>query len=721
MFRSWSKEVKSLLKDKDNRLVVSFYPYDSLQTALYDSLSPKFPEKYVVSRKAAYQHGWDWAPKYKNIGIWKPVKLSGWTDAKINYATIVTDSLNDKAAFLKMTAEVKSTVIRSMKLQVFLDGRKLNEAVIDLDDSVSQLSVPFIIDHPNIWWPNEMGEQHLYDFEVKLMDGDEVIDGDTIRAGIRKVELICQPDSIGTGFYFQVNGVPMYAKGANFIPEDNFTSWMKSDNTQNLLLQSKEAHFNMLRIWGGGIYPPDYFYDICDSLGILVWQDFMFAGSTYPYSEAFLQNVEQEAKEQVVRFASHPSLALWCGNNEISEGYYNWGWQNSLNWTHEEDSLMKAGYDQLFEIILKDVVANYDGSVPYWPSSPSKGWGRKESLTEGDVHYWGVWWGEQPFEMYKEKVGRFNSEFGYQAYPDMSTLRKLDPEAELRLGSPLIAAHQKHARGEKLIDDHIRKYFPYPEDFGDYVYMSQLSQAFGVGLAIEAQRFARPQSMGSLYWQLNDSWPVVSWSSIDYYGKKKALQYHLNTLYAPVLIGCYESFDNNFVTYISNDLNHGIEGRIKMGIFDMNGNTLFEVSKLCSVDANQIVKYHNVSKTGKMEILDFNAVYVRLNFVQNDSTLAERFCYFVDPKDLNLLPLNLEISTKVLDGKVYLELNPDVLAKNICLYTDDVDGDFSDNYFDLAPKETKTVVFTPSEPVNDLDAVKFNYRVLNKWSKQKTI
>ena len=431
-FREWKVDVKRYLKEKDNLLEVHFTGYDSVMTDLYEQVLPVLPEKYAVSRKAPYQHGWDWAPKYKNVGIWKPVKLMGWNEVRLEDAYAVTGIADSVHAMLTLHLDVENATNGEYEVIVSTGSTILANRSLSLSKGRHHKVFPVFIQDPQLWWPNEMGEQPLYDFEVVLKKDDRVLDTKKFKTGIRTFEMVDEPDSIGRAFYFKVNGVPMYAKGANYVPEEMIETWINADNTLKLLQMAKNAHFNMLRVWGGGIYPSDDFFNICDSLGILVWQDFMYAGSMYPFDETFLENARIEAEEQVRRLASHPSLALWCGGNEISEGYYNWGWQQSLGWSEEDDQAIKEGYNQLFKYILPWSVEIYDGSRPYWPSSPSKGWGRPESLTEGDVHYWGVWWGELPYEVYREKVGRFNSEYGYQSYPDYQTLQKIAQVRHIR-------------------------------------------------------------------------------------------------------------------------------------------------------------------------------------------------------------------------------------------------------------------------------------------------
>lgn len=626
-FRTWKQDVKPLLKRKDNHLEVVCPSYDSLQLALYEQHQPRLPEKYAVSRKAPYQHGWDWAPKYKNVGIWKPVKLIGWSKAQIENAYLVTNEASESQAKLTLHLDLESKMEGTLEVELFSNGKKMNCYFAPAQQGNQHKVFSVTIDNPQLWWPNEMGEQPFYDFEIRLKNNGALLDTKKIRTGIKTVQLVQESDEAGSSFYFKVNGVPMYAKGANYVPEEMIETWIKPENTYKLLKMAQEAHFNMLRVWGGGIYPSDDFFNICDSLGILVWEDFMYAGTMYPYDQAFLENAKQEALEQVKRLASHPSLALWCGGNEISEGYYNWGWQQSLEWSEEDDQAIKAGYDRLFEEILPLVVDTYDGTRPYWPSSPSKGWGRPESLTQGDVHYWGVWWGEQPYEMYREKVGRFNSEYGYQSYPDYATLQQIAQGEPLDKDATVIAAHQKHPRGMRQIDDFIQRYYPSEqlEDFEEYVHLSQLSQAYGMEIAIEAHRTAKPYNMGTLFWQLNDAWPVVSWSAIDYYGRPKELYERLKTLYAPVLLSL-DLKDNQ--VFVTSDLLRRIDGKLMVTVLDLDENQLFEQEVTVDLEANQNKKYYVEGLNDCLSRVERDHVYLKLELVENGTLIAQRCVWF---------------------------------------------------------------------------------------------
>lgn len=346
-------------------------------------------------------------------------------------------------------------------------------------------------------------------------------------------------DSIGQSFTFYKDGKPLFVKGANWIPGHSFPV----DNQENraryrhLLCSAKEAGFNMLRVWGGGIYEHDYFFDLCDSLGLMVWMDFNFSTMLYPDNPEMLESIKEEAYQNVRRIAKHPCVVLWCGNNEVKNGWEDWGWQGVYNWTPEQRVRLQHGIDTLFgeNGILAQAVRDCDPSQrPYITTSPLYGWGHPECVTHGDSHYWGVWWGEEPFEKYAEKTGRFMSEYGFQSYPMMSTIRRFCPDDQLSIDSPTLRNHQKHGRGREIIDKAMQQYYGFDSktlSLEDYCYVSQLLQAWGIGYGIFQHIKQQPHCMGTLYWQLNDCWPVASWSSIDYYGNWKALHYRAQALF----------------------------------------------------------------------------------------------------------------------------------------------------------------------------------------------
>jgi beta-mannosidase len=390
---------------------------------------------------------------------------------------------------------------------------------VKVKPGVNTIPVDFQIDHPHLWWCNGLGEPYMYHFVVEAGNKKLGVKTAEVSTGLRTLKLVLDNDSLGQSFYFTVNGIPVFMKGANYVPQDVFSCRVTDEKYTTLLRDVKEAGMNMLRVWGGGLYQRDAFYNLCDRNGILIWQDFMFAGGMYPYDHEFLYNVTQEAAEQVKRLANHPCMALWCGNNECSEGWQRWGWQDSFD--SKQRAEISAGYDTLFKSILPEAVKEYS-QTPYWESSPRYGRGDPRHTHEGDAHNWFVWHDGEPFENYQQKVPRFMSEFGFQSMPSMETIRSFAPDTALSLTSAAMRNHQKHSRGFAIINAYMtRQYGSVPADFASFVILSQQLQSTGMVIGVQAHRNAFPYCMGSLLWQLNDCWPSISWSMIDYYGRKK--------------------------------------------------------------------------------------------------------------------------------------------------------------------------------------------------------
>ncbi|MGD2122905.1 MAG: glycoside hydrolase family 2 protein, partial [Gemmatimonadota bacterium] len=554
MFRSWVADVRRLLRAGENTLEILFRsplpPALDARSALPYELPAGNdrgdPPSRVFVRKAAYHYGWDWGPRLVTSGIWRPVELVGWSGGRIADLHLATDSITDEAGFLNAAVDISITQGEAdrraaggdVPMIVTLSSPEgAFEALshqIAVQAGINRAEFSVRITEPQLWWPNGMGEAHLYTVQADLKAGNRV---DTVshRVGIRTVELVTEPDSVGESFFFEVNGVPVFMRGANVIPLDHFSPRVTEEDYRALFEDVVWANMNMLRVWGGGIYEEKTFYDLADENGILIWQDFMFANGMYPGDSAFLANVEAEAIHQVRRLRNHPSLALWCGNNEMDEGWKNWGWARNYD-TPGDSAAVRNAYETIFHEILPNVVGELDPGRRYWPSSPSLGWGDPESLNRGDSHYWGVWHGQEDFQVFAEKLPRFSSEYGFQAFPPMETVEAFTLPSDRGLFHPIVLAHQKHPIGNELILDYMGRDYPVPESFDDFVYVSQLLQARGMAVAFEAHRRAMPRTMGTLYWQLNDTWPVVSWSSRDYFGRLKALHYKTRKAFAPTLI-----------------------------------------------------------------------------------------------------------------------------------------------------------------------------------------
>ncbi len=711
MFRQWRVDVKPYLLKSENHLRIEFHPADSINRLKREQTPFALPEERARTRKAPYQFGWDWGPRFPTMGIWKPVKLVGWTKLKIKNYTIHQKSVDSALAALMLDVEIESRSERAYRLQLLHKGRKYIDQMVQLQEGHNQIKLPFNIQNPALWWPNGLGDQALYAFELKVLDGSNVHDQASIVTGLRDIELITEADSIGESFYFKVNGKAVFMKGANYIPEDNFLSRTNRNKTRKILQDAAAVNMNMIRVWGGGIYPEDYFYEIADSLGLLIWQDFMFACTMYPFDEDFMDNVKEEATQQIKRIRKHPSLAIWCGNNEVDEGFHNWGWQQSLGWSDEDSAALWQGYLRLFENLLPELVNKYDPQRPYWPSSPSTGWGRPESLLRGDVHYWGVWWGEEPFEMYEEKVGRFNSEYGFQAMPHPATIESFTNAKDRYIGSEVLESHQKHPRGTRLIDDYMRRDFPVPEKFEDYIYVSQLVQSYGIVKAIEAHRRAMPVCMGTLYWQLNDCWPVTSWSSIDYYGRWKALHYHLRQAYAPLLIST-STRDDLLDVYVVSDKTLPLQGRLEIDLITFTGDVLFAFTEPTVIPAGSAATIKTLDLKELLSGVDPAGCLMRIRFAQGLKVVAEGLHYFENPAGLSLPRSDLKRMVSLDENQIEITLQTNVLIKNLMLSSNDVDGFFEDNFFDMQPGSRQSIRFIPSGHI-PLHEIQFSSISLN--------
>ncbi|PLW94935.1 MAG: beta-mannosidase, partial [Marinilabiliales bacterium] len=479
------------------------------------------------------------------------------------------------------------------------------------------------------------------------------------------------------------------------------------EDYKRLIQDAKKSNMNMLRVWGGGIYEKDLFYEFCDEHGIMVWQDFMFACNLFPGDSQFVENVKNEAIDNIRRLRNHPSLVLWCGNNEIDEAWHNWGWQKQFEYSMEDSTEIWNNYLYLFEEMLPGLVKKYNPEIPYWPSSPSTGWGRDEAYETGDVHYWGVWWGRKPFEKYEEKVGRFMSEYGFQGMPDMKTIESFTEPNDRNLGSEVMDVHQKHPFGWVAIQEYMEQDYKVPESFEDYVYVSQLLQAKGIKTAIEAHRRVKPYCMGTLYWQLNDCWPVTSWSGIDYYGRWKALQYAVQRTYKTYLIS-FEEKNEDLAIYVVSDSITDINASLNWKLMDFNGKSLYAGQKEISIQKNSSEIYAEVGFAEFTEIRP--GMLLNAELWTENRLLVSAQHYFEKPKNLVLLPVSIQMEVKVVNEKYLIELTSETLAKDVCLRTT-ADGFFSDNYFDMMPGQKRIIYFTPV-PTSD-QIPQFEIKCLN--------
>jgi len=722
-FRSYRFVLPQHLKKRGNKLTIRFIPIHKIIAERAAALHYILPDNRAFLRIPPYQSGWDWGPTLPDCGIWKSIELYSWNKFKIEDLQIYTH-LVEKRAEITVHTQITSHKKVPVNIHYYLNDKLIGiQEKIEIKDT-SIIAFPFHISHPKLWETNGTGNQPLYHLRVEVSK-DKEIEKIEKRFGLRTVALDTRSDSIGTAFTFIVNGKPVFMKGANWIPADFFPYRVSPEKYRTLLQSCKEANINMLRVWGGGIYEDDLFYDLCDELGILVWQDFMFACALYPADSTFLQNVAKEAQEQILRLRNHPSLALWCGNNEVKNGWEDWGWQ-----TQYEDSVRQE-IDQnqqlIFNTLLAKQVEKYDNARSYHSSSPLWGWGHQESLTQGDSHYWGIWWGEEPFEMWKNKVGRFMSEFGFQSYPQMSVIEQFTNEKERDLSSPAMQNHQKHAKGRLLIGQAMQTYFYEPDNLKDFLYISQLTQAFGIGQALEVFRLRMPYCMGSLYWQLNDCWPVASWSSIDYYNNWKALHFEVKRQYQNLIIACDTFCQSGTDIYVVNDNLSPISGNCGLRLIDFQGRILSSENINFTAQANQSTFLTHYQLPQLYDNLK-NRCFLQIVFKDNrNKVLAEKVHFFLYPKSLELkafhtslpysspcqeLQSGLNFIRATDTTKTYtLTLRSPHLQYGVAIEAN-VPCHFSDNWFLLLPNEEKKIILTANS--SKTDDIRFTIRSFGK-------
>ena len=699
-FRTWKYDIKELAKKK-NTLKIHFFPTKKLEIAESQKIDYNLPpDTRVFTRKAQFQYGWDWGPIINTSGIWKPIKITSWNNIKLDDVYFKQEKLTDSVASLSVQYTISSdTAVEEATLAIKFDNTT-HKITTPAKKGTHTYTTNLEIKNPKRWWTYNLGEPYLYEFDITLKEGRHVKAQQKATIGLRTIKLITEKDSKGKTFYFELNGVPVFMKGANYIPQNSMQNKVTDAHYEKLLNDVVDANMNMLRVWGGGIYENDIFYDLCDEKGILVWQDFMFACAMYPGDNPFLKNVEKEAIDQVTRLRNHASIALWCGNNENNEGWKRWGWQADK--TEAQKKEIWNSYLAVFDSILPKTVAKLNPEISYWESSPSYGRGNPKYEFEGDAHDWWVWHDAYPFEHFEKKVPRFMSEFGFQSFPSYEAIRYFTGKDSIDINHDSYTTHQKHPRGFQLIHDYMKRDYKVPKNGDDYVYVSQLLQAKGITMGVEAQRRAMPYCMGSLYWQLNDCWPVVSWSSIDFMGNWKALHYKTKKSFQDVLISSV--VDNDTInTYIISDKLAPLTGDFSLDFIDFNGKKIHNVHQqvLIAPNTSQLI-----AKTPLNHIkANVNDYVMKSSFssTSNSSSIKTFSPFYVaKPKDLKLP--QQDVSTKITktDHGFIIKVSATTLQKDVFLYTN-TKGHFSDNFFDILPNETISITFiTKAAAIDDL-------------------
>jgi beta-mannosidase len=708
-FRRYTPDVSSVLKLGTNKIEIHFFsivkeaakrqkahPY----FVPYSNSNSPIPDTNFL-RKPSCHAGWDWNLAIMPFGAYGRVLLQQVGKIQTTDIVVTQDWLADGSVEVQVDAFLighedsgEVTYRYEMNGQVF---EFLEPSHLGAQSDHAR----FHIEKPKLWWPAGYGEQHLY--ELKIQCGDQI---EKRMIGLRQIEIINQKDEVGARFAFKANGKEVFCRGANWIPADALPSRASPDLTRKLLQAAVDSNMNMIRVWGGGYYEQDWFYDLCDELGLMVWQDFQFSCNLYPADEPFLDEVRREVVEQVNRLQHHACIALWCGDNELI-GALNWFPESRAN----RDRYL-AAYDRL-NYAIQQAAKSVDENLNWWPSSPSSGllnfgdaWHDDRS---GDMHFWSVWHEGKDFEHYRDVKPRFCSEFGFQSYPSLHVIKQFaTSDEDLNISSEVMESHQKNKGGNARIAETMFRYFRFPKDFGNFVYVSQIQQGLAMKTAIEYWRSLKPHCMGTLYWQLNDTWPVASWSSLDHGGHWKAMHYMAKRFYAPVAVMAIPE-GNTISIKAVNDRLRAQKISVTLSTIDPAGKVQALKTFSKSVPADKAIEIAKLKSTqlpkGHVLIMDYEAT---------DGSKG-RVHYAADPyKALQFVNPQIKHSTAIKNGKLHITLS----AKHLSLFTSaetGVDGSYSDNILDLLPNEKTEIIFTPTHEA-DLNAAQQNLIIRNLYS-----
>ena len=696
MHRTWVVDIKDVVKAGENEIVITFTSPNRYVKAAYALSETNGSEDCTIGfpllRKAHCMFGWDWGPRLPDAGIWRNIYIDCVDEAKLVSVRVHQDHEAD-AVTLSFEAEIESyTGLCDCKEPEFNV-----RYTVTAPDGTSQTVVDddIVIEDPKLWWPNGYGEQPLYTVKAELLENGKVLYTWEKRIGLRTMTMRREKDQWGESFETNVNGVSIFAMGADYIPEDNLLRRVTPERTYRLLSDAKKANYNAVRVWGGGYYPDDWFYDACDELGLVVWQDFMFACAVYDLTEEFEENIVEEFKDNIRRLRHHPSLGLWCGNNEMEQFVAVGNWVSTKK--------QAADYIKMYEYILPKVLKEYDPDTFYWPASPSSGGSFDEpnDPNRGDVHYWDVWHGNKPFTEYRKFFFRYASEFGFQSFPCLKTVESFTEPGDRNIFSYVMEKHQRNNAANGKIMNYLAQTYLYPGDFDTMLYASQLLQADAIRYGVEHWRRNRGRCMGAIVWQLNDCWPVASWASIDYYGRWKALHYMEKRFFAPVLLSCSEegtltqrtnvndekredSLEKSITLNVSNETMKPVDYTVKWALRAADGSVKESGEESGTVEALSAkwLEKHEFPNAALYGDYASYELWIGGEKVSDGTALfcAPKHFGFIDPE----LTCRVEGDEIVVSARAY--------AREVEIICDDADVVFSDNYFDLNADEKRVKI-----------------------------
>ncbi len=680
MHRTWRIDIKDKAKLGKNIVRLHFYSPS-------EYIRKKFEKQYIFTataggavmegigyiRKSHCMFGWDWGPKLPDMGLYRDVTLESY-DVRIESETIHQIHEDGKvtlALSLELSDDDKDL---EASVSVITPNGEREEYALSLSGETA-----IEIDEPQLWWPNGLGEQPLYELRFALSKHDAVQDTVSKKIGLRTLTVSTEKDEYGEEFCHVINGKKIFAMGADYVPEDSILAWRSPERTEKLIRSCVKANYNSLRVWGGGFYPDDAFYELCDRYGLVVWQDFMFACATMYLTDEFEANIEKEFEDVLKRIRHHACLGLLCGNNEMELAIIDW----SSCIPHNTPKVY-ADYLRQYEKLIPEACAKFAPDLFYWPASPSSHGSFDDPNNEnmGDTHYWKVWHGGVPFEEYRKHYFRYCSEFGFEAFPMMKTLKSFALPEDMKIDSDVMRSHQKCLSGNEKILNYVQDYYKIPEDFGYFVYLSQILQADAIRFGVEHFRRFRGRCMGALYWQLNDCWPVVSWSSVDYYGRWKALHFRARKFFAPVLISLHETEQEKIVN-ISNETMNRFDGTVSVAVKNNRFDVL--VSYRTDVSVESLSSKDIVLPSEISELLDQNAkeLFLEYTLEKDGKTIEKDGKIYVKPCEYRFEDPEITAEIREENGLYYLDITASRFAKNIMIEWENADVEPEDNFFDL--------------------------------------
>ncbi|MBR5421070.1 MAG: glycoside hydrolase family 2 protein [Lachnospiraceae bacterium] len=689
MHRTYRFAVKDKLHMGDNELTVKFfsplryireYKAGEGREVRYTPDGALFGSHLL--RKAHSSFGWDWGPQLPDMGIFRTIRLEAYDKVHIREVYFFQEHIDGGVTlFVDPIMEysdpipVEVMVSVSDEAPVTVMTRMPDPGTVCTVKGENEIGVT--IHDPKLWWPNGMGDQPLYEVKVVLKKADKIYDERSFRIGLRTVQLSREKDEYGEEFCFVVNGRRIFAKGADYIPEEAIYPRITEEKQRRLIADAKAAHFNFLRVWGGGYYPSDAFYDMCDEAGILIWQDLMFACNIYELTPSFEKSILAETRDNVARLRHHACLALWCGNNEIESGWDHWpGFA-------DHSPRLRADYIKIFEYLLPKAVREADETTEWWPSSPSSGgsFDAPDDENRGDAHYWEVWHGKKPFTEYRKHHFRFLSEFGFQSFPGLKTVRSFTRPEDRNIFSPVMESHQKNEQANGTIMYYIAENFRYPKDFAQLLYVSQVQQALAMQTAVEHFRRDSGRCAGTLFWQLNDNWPVASWSAVDYYGRWKALMYAARRFYAPHLCSLLVE-DQTVTAYVTNDSFEQLPIKLQMTLATLDGREVQHLTEEGRIPAGGVWKGQSRDFSRRLGGDDVRQYYVFVEYeLGRESGITD--AVFVPYKHLDLKKPDIDLKVSESEEAYEIVLTSNVFTPFVMLELKDADVVFSDNCFSL--------------------------------------